>query len=75
MALHVDESVRLYRVTQERFLSLVDLGPEPRVVVHRDPSPDGWRAVTTHTDGTLAALHLTVAPLDVAALLAGLPEA
>jgi Uma2 family endonuclease len=55
-------------------LWVVDLGPSPRVVVHRDASPGGWRTVTVHTDGTLAPLALPVAPLDVAALLAGLPE-
>lgn len=41
-----------------------------RVVVHRDPRPDGYADVASHTDGTLHPLHHPQVAVDVAALIA-----
>ena len=40
-----------------------------RVIVHRDPEPDGYASQTTHeAPGTLAPLRVDVPPLDLAQL-------
>ncbi|HEX7346561.1 MAG TPA: Uma2 family endonuclease, partial [Candidatus Limnocylindrales bacterium] len=44
-----------------------------RVIVHREPTADGYESITTHgPTGTLQPLTLDVAPLDLSTLFDGL---
>jgi Uma2 family endonuclease len=69
-------SLRRDRIVKQRIYAQADVADywivdlrHDVVIVHRDPSDDGYRTVTHHDDGVLSPLHHPTVQLDVRALL------